>query len=362
MAGQGKANPLYDVSGGLPCLVRSYEEAVSKSGARLNVALLYSHEDPAREMLEWAPDDKRPGVVRAGGGLVLTLDKGGEVPVRVAIAESGRRPNVYYALSDCPAKDFKARFLSLVSRHVPTLSRTLLSSADMRGIVKAVTAKTDARVKFVSSRFRRPPRLKFISRIDHVDEPAEKLASGADGHEEIRTVRLACMPRGPAGGDAAASPEVVTMTRDCRFSARSGAGVLFDAVLPRAEDLAAKRGERLRAVAGTADRRAPEPLIVNFARKVFADPKNNGAHIDAIAAMPHAAIGEYHSDHYIHLSLVDYMDCSSYDIWVLVSNKLAIIPQFSASGASMGRLVNHILEKFGDATIEKYAVGGRGGR
>lgn len=313
-------------------------------------------------MLEWAPDDRRPGVVRAGGGLVLTLDKDGEDPVRVAIAESGRRPNVYYALSDCPAEDFKARFLSLVSRHVPTLSRILLSSADMRGIVKAVSDEADARVKFVSSRFRRPPRLKFISRIDHIDEPAEKLASGADGHEEIRTVRLACMPRGLAGDDEVAGPEVVTMTRDCRFSARRGARVLFDAVLPRAEDLVAKRGDRLRAVAGTADRRAPEPLIVNFTRKVFADPGNNSAHIDAIAVMPHTAIGEYRSNPHIRLSLVDYMDCSSYGIWVLVSDRLAIMPQFSASGASMGRLVNHILERFGDATIEKYAAGGRGGR
>ena len=138
--------------------------------------------------------------------------------------------------------------------------------------------------------------------------------------------------------------------------------MLFDAVLSRAEDLAAKRGERLRAVAGTADRRAPEPLIVNFARKVFADPGNNGAHIDAIAAMPHAAIGEYHSNPCIHLSLVDYMDCSSYDIWVLVSNKLAIVPQFSAGGASMGGLANPLLERFGDATIEKYAGRGRDGR
>ena len=345
----------------MPDLARASKDMVFKDGAKINVVLLYSREDPAKELPEWAPVDCRPGVARKGDRLVLTLGKDGEEPVRIAIVESGRRPNVYYAVSDCPAADFKARFVSLVSRHVPTLSRIYLSSAEMRGIVKAASSGSDVRVKFISRRSRRPSQLKFDSRMDHIDKPAEKFLSDTD-NDEIRTIKLACMPRGLAGNGAAARPDVVTMARDCSFSAKCGAGVLFDTILPLVEDLAVRRNEKLRASAETAGRRDPEPLIVKFSRKVFTDPRKNNVHVNAIAAMPHTAINEYHINPYIHLSLIDYMDCSSYEIWILVSDRVAIIPQLSATDASMGRLVNHITEKFGDATIEKYDEGGRGGK
>lgn len=338
----------------MPGLVRDAKEAAFKYGAKINVVLLYSREDPARELAEWTPSDCRPGVARKGGRLVLTLAKHGEEPVRVAVAESDRRPNVHYAVSDCTAADFKTRFVSLVGRHVPTLSRIYISSEEMRDIVRGVSSSgSDVKVRFLSRRSRHSSRLKFDSRTDYVEEPAEKFLASAGG-SEIRTIKLACTPRGLAENDAAAGPDMVTIARDCRFSARRSARVLFDTILPLAEDAAVRRSEMLRASAETASRPVPEPLIVRFGRKVFADPKKNAAHVAAIAAMPHIAINEHHVNPYIHLSMVDYMDCSSYDIWVLVSDRLAIIPQFSATDASMGRLVNHITEKFGDATIEKY--------
>ena len=269
-------------------------------------------------------------------------------------------------MSDCPAADFKARFVSLVARHVPTLSRIYLSSAEMRGIVRAVSSSgSDVKVRFLSRRSRRPSQLKFDSRTDHVDEPAEEFLAGAGGgggggRGEIRTIGLACTPRGLAENSAAAGPNTVTVSSDCRFSARRGAGALFDTILPLAEDAAARRGEMLRASAETAGRPAPEPLIVRFGEKVFADPRRNAAHVAAIAAMPHTATIEHSVSPHIHLSMVDYMDCSSYGIWVLASDMLAIMPQLSATYASMGRLANHVTERFGDAALEEY--GGGGGR
>ena len=347
----------------MPGLVRDAKEAASRCGAGINAVLLYSREDPARELAEWIPSDRRPVVSRRGGRLVVTLARHGKEPVRVAVAKSCRRPNVYCAVSDCPAADFRARFVSLVGRHVPTLSRIYLSSAEMRGIVKAASSSHDARVRLVSRRLRCPSRLKFDTRTDHVDEPAEEFLAGAGGgggRGEIRTVRLACTPRGLAENSAAAGPNTVTMSSDCRFSARRGAGALFDTILPLAEDAAARRGGMLRASAETAGRQSPEPLIVRFGEKVFADSGRNAAYVAAIAARPHTATNEHSVSPYIHLSMVDYMDCSSYGIWVLASDMLAIMPQLSATYASMGRLVNHVTERFGDAALEEY--GGGGGR
>ena len=347
---------LYDGGEGMPGIVRASKKAVAENGAKINALLLYSREDPAKELTEWDPGNHRPVVAHRDGKMVLTLSKDGKEPVRVVIAESDRRPNVYHAVSDCPAADFKAQFVSLVSRHVPTLSRIYLSSAEIRSVVEAVSSNYDVRVKFITRRSRRNSKMEFNSHMDHIDEPAEKLLSGA-GNGEIRTVKLACTPRGLAKDEAAAGADMVTVARDCRFSARRGARVLFDTILPLVEDLAVKRNEQLHASAETAGNPTPEPLIVKFAKKVFADPKKNDVHIKAIASMPNIGINEHHVNPYIHLSLIDYMDCSSYDIWVLVSDRVAIIPQLSATDASMGRLVNHMMEKFGDATIEKYYEG-----
>lgn len=346
---------LYGGGRGLQGLARAAEEAASMGGARINALLLHSRKDPAREVSEWAPDGgMRPGVSRRGGRAVLTLSEPGRDPIRIAIVRSGRRPDVYYALSDCTSADFKARFVSMLDDHVPTISRVRLSNAEMRSIVEAASEVCDVRVRLVSTRSRRPGQERFDSRMDRVDRPAEEFVSAGDEEGcEIRTVGLACMP----GGGAAGAPKMLTVSRDCRFSARRGTAVLFGAVLPRAADLAADRAEKLLAVARAAGRRDPEPLIVRFRESVFADRGKNRAHVDAIGAMPYTALVDYPVDPFINIALVDHDDYSSYDIWVLADDRIGIIPSFFASDTSMSRLVNHMMEKFGDATIERYDGG-----
>ena len=351
MSGQECAELLYERGGGLRGLARDAEEAVSRCGARINVVLLHSRKDPAREVCEWTPDGgMRPGVSRRSGRAVLTLDGRGGNAVRVAIARSGSQKDVYYALSDCPSADFRERFVSMLDRDVPTISRVHLSNEEMRSIVGAAAESCDVRVRLVSSRSRRGDYEGFDSRTDRIDRPAEEFV-GADGEEgrEIRTVGLDCRPE---SGAAASRPKILTVTRDCRFTARRGTGILFGAMLPRAADLAAGRAKIMSAVGKTASRRISDHLVVRFKKRVFADPGKNRAYVDAIASMPYTAIINHHRDPLIHISLVDYGDCSTYGIFVLADDMLTIIPGFSASVESMSRLVNHAMEKFGDATVE----------
>lgn len=358
MTKQDYASVLYDGNGGLRGLARAADEAASRGGAGINVLLLHSRKSPAKEMCEWAPDDRRPDAALTRGKAVMTLSERGKDPIRIAVVRSGRQPNVYYALSDCTSADFRARFVSLLDDHVPTISRPYLSNAEMRSIVGAAAESCDARVRLVSTRSRRPGHEGFDSRVDHVDRTAEEFV-GAGGGEgcEIRTVGLACRPRVQAGDNVAGGPKALTVTRDCRFTARRGTDALFGSILPRAADLAAGRAEMLRACAKTARRRISDQLIVKFKERVFADPGKKRARVDAIASMPYTAIIDHPSMFFIHITMVDYGDCSTYGIYVLSGDTLSIIPSLSASDASMSRLVNHVMEKFGDATIEKYGGG-----
>ena len=352
MSGQECEELLYERGGGLRGLAKDAEEAASKGGARINVVLLHSRKDPAREICEWVPDGgERPGVSRRSGRAVLTLNGRGGSPVRVVVVRSGRQKDVYYALSDCASADFTERFVSMLDRDVPTISRVHLSNEEMRSIVGAAAETCDVRVRLVSSRFRRGDYEGFDSRTDRIDRPAEEFV-GEDGEDgrEIRTVGLDCRP---GGGAAAARPKILTVSRDCRFTARRGTGVLFGAMLPRAADMAVGRADIMSAVGKTAGQRSGDYLVVRFKKRVFADRNKNRSHVDAIGSMPYTALVDHHADPSIHISLVDYGDCSTYGIMVLADDRLAIIPGFSASVESMSRLVNHAMEKFGDATIEK---------
>ena len=354
MAGREYEELLYERGGRLQGLARAADAAASAGGATISVAVLHSRKYPAREICEWAPDGgMRPGVSLRNGKAVLTLNGKGRRPVRVAIVRSGGQPNVYYALSDCPPADFKARFVSLLDDHIPTISRAHLSNAEMRSIVGAAAEGRDVRVGLVSTRTRRSDPEKCDLRTDRVDMAAGEFACAGDEEgREITAVELAC---GPAGG--AGSPRMLTVTRDCRFEARRGTGVLFGAALPRAADLAAGRAERLRAISRTAGRRTPDSLIVRFKGRVFADDSKNRARIDAIGSMPLTVLMDNGGDLFLHIALLDYGDCSTYGILAVASDELVIIPRFYATGASMSRLLNHLMEKFGDAAIERRGGG-----
>lgn len=167
------------------------------------------------------------------------------------------------------------------------------------------------------------------------------------------TVRYAASPSSPdrRGGRAELRG---TIGRDCRFSTSGGAEVLFKAIIPRALSLPRERNRLIEASARSAGSDAAEPTVIRFGGKIFRDRDANRRHVGMIAKMACSSISEYHVDSYIHLSLVDYTDGSSYDIWVVTGDRLAIIPQIRASGASLGRLVNHIMEHMGEGLVERY--------
>jgi hypothetical protein len=56
----------------------------------------------------------------------------------------------------------------------------------------------------------------------------------------------------------------------------------------------------------------------------------------------------------VNVSLVDYLDGSSFDVWVLSNKEITLVPQLRASEASIARLMNHIFEKFGEGIIKEY--------
>lgn len=335
------------------------EEMVDRAGARIHALVLRS-DDLEGAVKEWTPAQYDLDAKKLGAKTVLDIARRTEPPcpdadrIRVAVAEIPGTPNHYCAVSDCRSAEFRGAFKAFASKYSPEISALFLTNEDMAGVLGGIESegyRVDA--KYFTARGRRRATEVPWRGARSAGAPAAGFAEIGTQARAATTVRYAARPGAPGGRGARPALRGI-IARDCRFSAAAGAGALFKIVIPRAIALSRERNLRMDASAESAGADEVEPTVIVFAEKVFRDKGANAECVDAIAEMPDCSISKYHVDSHIHLSLVDYTDGSSYDIWVVTSDRLVIIPQIRASGASLRRLVNHILERICEGRVEQY--------
>ena len=96
------------------------------------------------------------------------------------------------------------------------------------------------------------------------------------------------------------------------------------------------------------------PLVIKLESTTFYDRKQNRRFIEAVQGMKYTSVGIYHANPYINMSLVDHMDGSTLEIWVMSPDKITIVPQMRTTQASLSRLITHIFEKFQEGEVIEY--------
>jgi hypothetical protein len=99
----------------------------------------------------------------------------------------------------------------------------------------------------------------------------------------------------------------------------------------------------------------PKPIIIEYEENVFKDRTQNKKLINVINSLPLTAVSAFHSNPYLHLSILDYQDLSSYDLWVLSNKRIVIVPQMRSSYISLNRLCNQILTSFREGEIKDFS-------
>lgn len=74
-----------------------------------------------------------------------------------------------------------------------------------------------------------------------------------------------------------------------------------------------------------------------------------------VSAYPHSTKAVFHSNPYYHASIADFLDGSSFDVWVLSSTRVVIIPQATSSSQAFERLITHIFANFGEGAVNEFA-------
>jgi hypothetical protein len=99
-----------------------------------------------------------------------------------------------------------------------------------------------------------------------------------------------------------------------------------------------------------------KPIVIEYSNNIFENSEQNKKLIKVISEFPRSSHSVYHSNPYTHVSLVDYVDGSSYDLWVVSVDRLIIVPQIRATFNSLSRLCEHILKRFSEGKIDELKV------
>ncbi len=73
-----------------------------------------------------------------------------------------------------------------------------------------------------------------------------------------------------------------------------------------------------------------------------------------VSGYPNSTKAVFHSNPYYHASVADFLDGSSFDVWVLSSSRVVIIPQAKSSAQAFERFIAHIFTNFGEGTVNEF--------
>lgn len=142
--------------------------------------------------------------------------------------------------------------------------------------------------------------------------------------------------------------------RDLTFSCQAGFAIFHGAVIRalRHEALAGRAMLQNRSVSDSPTH-APRPIQIAFDRGIFEDKGQNQRLIRVLRKLPDASLSVFHANPFLHASVVDYTDGSSYTLWITSNAAITVVPALKSSDRALGRLCNHINEHFAEGVIEE---------
>lgn len=154
------------------------------------------------------------------------------------------------------------------------------------------------------------------------------------------------------------SPGLITcaISRDAVVSCTGSFELVYDAII---EPVCRMAASRLKFIKGRERRKdnlfKPQPVLLQFAKPVLADVEATKSLTQILRALPAASCSILHGNPYLKLSLVDYRDGSSYEIWVLSDSRITVVPQTRATVSSLERLCAHVFREFEEGDVKDFS-------
>jgi hypothetical protein len=338
---------------------------VASNNIRLNLLVLASAKELSTVLSQWTPESYSIRLKHSEPVFSITVTKEfdgkREVTTRATVIKYHPDAPIYLVISDCQAGEFKTVITQFLSKYFPEISRVFLTNDEMENLFKAVEDATGFRVIVDSSvcKKRLPGLGKKESQITYTDLPyMDVFEKALENDQWVNSIRYTAymIVKPPRMDEIRTRKFTGIVSRSCFFSIRSDLTPLLNTVIPLTIKFASARNQYFAIRSQSASEIKPEPVVIKFEEPIFENIARNKQFVDSLTQLEDTSVSEYHTNPYLHVSLLDYLDGSSYDIWIVSSNRLVIIPQFSASAASMSRLINHVFERVQEGKIEEYGT------
>lgn len=262
-----------------------------------------------------------------------------------------------YVIVCCGTPTFIRNALEpLITSLYPQVVVPFLSQDELHSVVRAVQrrAQPDAlRIHEYSAKRRiTSARRRFESVRDWTDvEPDAAFREAKERNVWFSSVRFQLLRR-PGEEPSRWSGSRYRLSKYGAVSCDSGFELVIASVLPM---LTAITSERVRFFSNrersSQSTDGLHPLEIRYDKPLLTSSPDLKRLLDVLRRFPHGTCTVLHANPYLHVTLVDDIDLSAADVWVLSERGILLVPQLRASYGALKRLVNHIFENFGEGQI-----------
>lgn len=146
------------------------------------------------------------------------------------------------------------------------------------------------------------------------------------------------------------------LSRDGVFKCNKNLKLFFETILETVSKIGNEKIKLFKERSRLETKGVIKPLVIEYTNNIFKEVEQNHRLIKVIGEFPKSSYTVYHGNPYVHASLVDYCDGSSFDLWVLSETKIIIVPQLKASFSSISRLCEHIFRRFREGEIKEWVA------
>jgi hypothetical protein len=266
-----------------------------------------------------------------------------------------------YAIVFVNARSFwRLAVAPLIDSLYSRVASPFLTQSELQDILRAVNNASQPggiRILEHSSKKRLAPgaRKKFQTIREWTDESLESAFTAAkETNNWFRSITFEIVRR--VDGRSVSTGSKCVISKYGYVACNQDLKMYFDLVLNQVITIAGQRLEFFshRDRVSTANA-LPRPLEIHYEIDALRNVEQTKKLVAVLRKFRQGTCTVLHANPYLHLSVVDNLDFSSADVWVLSPRQIIVVPQIRASEPALKRIVNHIFENFREGKLSEYA-------
>lgn len=243
--------------------------------------------------------------------------------------------------------DFFERGLGwVISKSKPHVSEFYATSRDLEAILDLFSESTDHESKIIVTQA-----VAYSHReegeISYKTRPyPEVFRAARDGGNYVDSVVFKSMTESEVNLEAA-------ITRDGTTKLSSGnVEIFFNYLLENYISFGQEKAEIFTDKERSRDTGDIQEIEIKFANPVFQSTKDNEDLINALADLSRSSVTVYHKNPYAHISVLDFNDGSSCDVFVTDSKTVKLVPSYRGSANFLMRVSDKLYKELDESAVE----------